>query len=162
LEKAQKDIEELEKYLKPDSDEIKGLKAQFVEIQQIKEKEIENTYMNLKRGSKINKQIPQNIQNRDSENYYTINFKEIENLYEHYLQKLPARLQSIVIFGVDIAIKLPFNLSIRASQKLKCILWDFPIFTTKKIAYEFVISPGKWVLNKICPLKFKKLLFLRE
>lgn len=157
MEKAQKDIEELEKYLKPDSDEIKGLKAQFIEIQQIKEKEIENTYMNLKRGSKINKQIPQIPQNEEEgTNYYTINFKEIENLYEHYLQKLPIKLQSIVIFGVNIGVKLPFSLSIRVGQKIKYIAWDFPIYTTKKIANDCVISPLKWFLNKICPSKIKK------
>jgi hypothetical protein len=152
LEKAQKDIEELEKYLKPDSDEIKGLRAHFLEIQQIKEKEIENTFMNLRRGSKLNKHKPHND---DSENYYTINLKEIENLYEHYLQKLPTRLQSLVKFGVDLTIKLPFNLSISAGQKIKSIAWDFPINTSKKIVNNLVISPAKWVLYKICRSKTK-------
>ena len=130
------------------------LKASYQEVQKIKEKEIENTFMNLRRCSKIVTKEKFEIEGRNNDNkYYTIDLNQIASVYQNYLEKLPLRLQSLVELGVKLTIKLPFELTISTGKKLKYIAWDFPISTSKYMISNLVVTPAKWVLEKIYNLK---------
>jgi hypothetical protein len=126
------------------------LKASFQEVQKIKEKEIENTFMNLRRCSKLGhkEKLEFDGKNNDSK-YYTIDLNQIAGVYQYYLEKLPPRLQILVELGVKVAIKLPLELTISTGKKLKSIAWDFPINTSKYIINNLVVSPAKLVLERI-------------